>query len=150
MSSTRTTCPSSSLLHSTPRGRCRNINLLPIDYAAWPRLRSRLTLGGRACPRKPQVFGERDSHPLCRYSCLHLHFHALHTSSRSCFSAHGKLPYHAPKSIRSFGTELSPGTFSAQTRLTSELLRFLSRVAASKPTSWLSVQLHILSHLAHA
>ena len=45
---------------------------------------------------------------------------------------------------------LSPAKLSAQNHLTSELLRTLSRVAASKPTSWLSVQLYILSHLAHA
>ena len=45
---------------------------------------------------------------------------------------------------------LSPAKLSAQNHLTSELLRTLSRVAASKPTSWLSLQLHILSHLAHA
>jgi hypothetical protein len=60
--------------------RCRNIDLLAIDYAVGPHLRSRLTLGGRAWPRKPEVFGERDSHPLYRYSCLHLHFHALQPS----------------------------------------------------------------------
>src|ERR1700761_6299810 len=45
---------------------------------------------------------------------------------------------------------LSPVKLSAQNHLTSELLRTLSRVAASKPTSWLSLQLHILSHLAYA
>ncbi len=45
---------------------------------------------------------------------------------------------------------LSPAKLSAQNHLTSELLRTLSRVAASKPTSWLSEQLYILSHLAHA
>ena len=45
---------------------------------------------------------------------------------------------------------LSPATLSAHNHLTSELLRTLSRVAASKPTSWLSMRLHILSHLAHA
>jgi hypothetical protein len=45
---------------------------------------------------------------------------------------------------------LSPATLSARNHLTSELLRTLSRVAASEPTSWLSAQLHILSHLAHA
>ncbi len=45
---------------------------------------------------------------------------------------------------------LSPATLSAQDHLTSELLRTLSRVAASKPTSWLSLRSHILSHLAHA
>src|SRR5262249_56217526 len=34
---------------------------------------------------------------------------------------------------------LSPVKLSAQNHLTSELLRTLSRVAASKPTSWLSL-----------
>src|SRR4026209_1046541 len=43
---------------------------------------------------------------------------------------------------------LSPVTLSAQDHLTSELLRTLSRVAASKPTSWLSLRSHILTHLA--
>ena len=45
---------------------------------------------------------------------------------------------------------LSPATLSAHNHLTSELLRTLSRMAASKPTSWLSQRLHILSHSAHA
>lgn len=43
---------------------------------------------------------------------------------------------------------LSPAELSARNHLTSELLRTLSRMAASKPTSWLSPQLHILFHLA--
>ena len=44
---------------------------------------------------------------------------------------------------------LSPVTSSAQDSCsTSELLRFLSRMAASKPTSWLSWPSHILCHLA--
>ena len=42
---------------------------------------------------------------------------------------------------------LSPVTLSAQGHSTSELLRTLSRVAASKPTSWLSGQSHIVYHL---
>ena len=41
----------------------RNINLLSIAYAFRPRLRSRLTLSGRAFLRKPWAFGGRDSHP---------------------------------------------------------------------------------------
>lgn len=44
---------------------------------------------------------------------------------------------------------LSPATLSAQNHLTSELLRTLSRMAASKPTSWLSQQLYLLNHLAY-
>ena len=45
---------------------------------------------------------------------------------------------------------LSPAKLSARNHLTSELLRTLSRMAASKPTSWLSAQLHILFHLVIA
>src|ERR1700729_1168173 len=56
--------------------------------------------------------------------------------------------YHA--NVTASAVCLSPATLSAQNHLTSELLRTLLRVAASKPTSWLSLQLHILSHLAHA
>jgi hypothetical protein len=43
--------------------------------------------------------------------------------------------------------DLSPVKLSAQDHSTSELLRTLSRVAASKPTSWLSGQSHIVLHL---
>ena len=45
---------------------------------------------------------------------------------------------------------LSPAQLSAHDHLTSELLRTLSRMAASEPTSWLSPRPHILSHLARA
>ena len=43
---------------------------------------------------------------------------------------------------------LSPVTLSAPEHLTSELLRTLSRMAASKPTSWLSMHSDIVCHLA--
>jgi hypothetical protein len=41
----------------------RNFYLLSIAYAFRPRLRSRLTLSGRAFLRKPWAFGGGDSHP---------------------------------------------------------------------------------------
>ena len=74
------------------------------------------------------------------------------------FAGHTTLPYpptHLPGggycvSAAASAVYLSPAKLSAQDHLTSELLRTLSRVAASKPTSWLSRQLHILSHLARA
>ena len=40
-------------LHLLIHVRCRNFNLLSIGYAFRPRLRSRLTLGGRTFPKKP-------------------------------------------------------------------------------------------------
>ncbi len=62
-------------------------------------------------------------------------------------------PTHHPRTgggATASAARLSPATLSAQDHLTSELLRTLSRMAASKPTSWLSGRSHILSHLAHA
>ena len=44
--------------------------------------------------------------------------------------------------------DLSPVPFSAPPRSTSELLRTLSRMAASGPTSWLSRHDDLVSHLA--
>ena len=88
-----------------------------------------------------------------RYSCRHSHSRPLQPSSRSTFAANRTLPYHSPagepagKSVASVPS-LSPAEFSAQDHLTSELLRTLSMMAASEPTSWLSMRLHNLYHLA--
>ena len=48
--------------HSSVTMQCRNFNLLSIDYAFRPRLRSRLTQGGRTFPWKPWSIGVQDSH----------------------------------------------------------------------------------------
>ena len=53
------------------------LNLLSIVYALRPRLRSRLTLGGRTFPRKPWVYGGQEFNLSYRYSCLHSHFLTL-------------------------------------------------------------------------
>ena len=67
------------------------------------------------------------------------------------------LPYHVPTTpslaadggtSAASGRCLSPVTLSAQGHSTSELLRTLSRMAASKPTSWLSRPPHYLVHSA--
>ena len=85
----------------------RNINLLAIDYAFRPRLRSRLTLSRRTLLRKPWAIGGGDSHPsfvthagilTSAASTAHLH---------GCFAGAGTLSYRAigPKAsrTRSFG-----------------------------------------------
>jgi hypothetical protein len=121
-----------------------------------PRLRTRLTLGRLPWPRNPQAFGVAGSHrQLTRYSFRHSHFGSLHGRSRSRFSA---IPERSPTKARrqvlacprrpsaASGPHFSPVTLSAQCHSTSELLRTLSRMAASKPTSWLSVHHHNLSH----
>ena len=71
----------------------RNVRLLSIGYASRPRLRPRLTLGGRTWPRNPRICGGRDSHPPFRYSCLHGLSHALHAPSRERFDARATLSY---------------------------------------------------------
>ena len=103
----------------------RNIHLVPIDYAFLPRLRGRLTLRRLALRRNPWTFGERVSHPLCRYSCQHSHFRYLQPGSRRTFTGlrNAPLPLIAEPAASVGG--LSPVTFSAQVHLTSELLRFL-------------------------
>ena len=59
-----------------------NLHPVAIGYGCRPRLRGRLTLRGLALRRNPWTFGERVSHPLCRYSCPHSHFPYLHGPSR--------------------------------------------------------------------
>ena len=71
------------------------LNLFPITYAFRPRLRGRLTLGGRTFPRKSWDFGGRDSHPSYRYLCPHNHLHAVHHPLRCGFDPHATLLYHA-------------------------------------------------------
>jgi hypothetical protein len=140
-----------------------NINPLSIDYACRPRLRSRLTLGGLAWPRNPWSSGGGGSHsPVATHACILTRVASTAGSLRR-FPRHTTLPYPSPhlagRTNRPAGARgnatasavcLSPATLSARNHLTSELLRTLSRMAASKPTSWLSLRLHILFHLAHA
>ena len=130
--------------------RYRNINRLCIDYAFRPRLSSRLTLGGLAFPRNPWAFGGGVSHP-----SLATHASIL-TRSRST-TVHTAASLHDRRSATTHtqacgsatsALDLSPVTLSAQDHSTSELLRTLSRVAASKPTSWLSLHSDIVCHLA--
>ena len=70
-----------------------NINPLSIDYACRPRLRSRLTLGGLACPRNPWSFGGGVSHPsFATHACI-LTRVASTAGSLRCFARHPTLPY---------------------------------------------------------
>ena len=101
-----------SIAHFTKYG---NINPFPIDYAFPPRLRGRLTLGRLPLPRKPWVYGEWVFHPFYRYSCQHNHFSAVHHAfTRQLLpTENAPLPIRI-RGSRSFGTILSPDTFSAQ------------------------------------
>ena len=85
----------------------RNINLLAIDYAFRPRLRTRLTLGRRALPRNPWTIGGGDSHPSFVTHAGILTSHASTAGFRRRFAGMGTLSYRAigPRSsrTRSFG-----------------------------------------------
>ena len=70
----------------------RNINLFSITYAFRPRLRSRLTLPGRAVCRNPWAYGDRDSHPVYRYSFRHNHFSTVQRSLPSAFNLRERSP----------------------------------------------------------
>jgi hypothetical protein len=125
-----------------------NINPLAIDYAFRPRLRSRLTLSRRTLLRKPWTIGGRDSHSSF---VTHAGILTSRTSTAGLprrFTGPRTLSYRVQCTPAASVSSLSPVTFSAPEHLTSELLRTLSRVAASKPTSWLSMHSDIVSHLA--
>ena len=83
------------------------LNLLSIVYALRPRLRSRLTLGGRTFPRKPWVYGGQEFNLSYRYSCLHPHFLKLHAWLPLRFDALRTLPYQSNGTnsieVQSFG-----------------------------------------------
>ena len=126
-----------------------NINQLSIAYACRPRLRSRLTLSRLALLRKPWTFGGGVFHTSFVTHASILTSQVSTAGLHRRFNVLGTLPYHSgarPESAASVHI-LSPVTSSAHEHLTSELLRTLSRVAASKPTSWLSMHPHIVFHL---
>ena len=130
-----------------------NINPLAIDYAFRPRLRSRLTLSRRTLLRKPWTIGGGDSHPSFVTHAGILTSQASTAGLPRRFTSLRTLSYRArdPEGSRTPAASvasLSPVEFSAPEHLTSELLRTLSRMAASKPTSWLSERSDIVFHLA--
>ena len=90
----------------------RNVDLVPIDYGFRPRLRGRLTPRGLTLRGNPWTFGDRVSHPVCRYSCQHSHFRYLHHPSRAWLRRPTERSATArrllPRRTHSFGTWLEP------------------------------------------
>ena len=86
----RLVLPDSAWAHQSRYG---NINPLSIDYACRPRLRSRLTLGGLACPRNPWSFGGGVSHPsFATHACILTRVASTAGSPRR-FARRTTLPY---------------------------------------------------------
>ncbi len=106
----RSDYPPVSLLLSNVKWQYRNFCLLSIDYALRPRLRSRLTLGGRPFPRNPWIFDGEDSHfALVTYSDILTTDRSTRPYDRAS-PPYSKLPYQPINyEFRSFGTWFSPG-----------------------------------------
>ena len=147
-SSRRGDYPSASGIGQTTTTRYRTINLLSIGVRVRYRLRPDYPAAVHPCGRTLRLSVAMIATSLLRYSFRHSHSSALHRRFRADFTALTTLPYRSVARTRSFGASLCPVTASAQRCLTSELLRTLSRMAASKPTSWLSERRHNLSHSA--
>ena len=136
------TCPHSSVISQS-----RNLHLLSIGYDSRPRLRPRLTQGRSALPWKPWIFGLEDSH-------LYLATHSGILSSMQSTAPFGtasprmqcsstNVLIHSRASVSCF----SPGHFRRRTSRPVSCYALFECMAASEPTSWLSVKSHILSHL---
>ena len=103
----RLASPASAWANSRGYG---NINPLSIDYACRPRLRSRLTLGGLACPRNPWSFGGRVSHSsFATHACI-LTRDASTAGFPRRFAGDATLPYPSARKggCRGFGGVLEP------------------------------------------
>lgn len=116
-----------------------------------PRIRSRLTLRRRSLLRNPYAFGGKDSHLSFRYSYQHSHFPQVHRTFQFDFYPMGTLPYPvyftytATASVSYF----SPGNLRRRVSRPVSYYALFKCMAASKPTSWLFSQLHIVFHLAY-
>ena len=146
--------PTSFLRHcfsQTAPMRGRNISLLSIDYAFRPRLRSRLTLGGLAFPRKPWASGEYVSHILCATHAgilTSMASTAPHSTTSPTMERSPTDPYYKYKS-RSFGGMLSPLYFRrGNPRPVSCYALFKGWLLLSQPPGCLGISTS-LPHLAY-
>ena len=126
--------------HSSVIPEHRNLHLSSIGYAFRPRLRSRLTRGRSASPRKPWIFGRKDSH-------LTLATHSGILSSKRSAAPSGTvsspfrmLPYRSHVPVDTSNPQasvscFSPGNFRRRTSRLVSYYALFECVAASEPTS---------------
>ena len=137
--------PSARGAHAAPslpaRGGYGNVRPFPIGSPLRVRLRPRLTPGRLALPGKPWPSGVRGSRPHYRYSCLHLLFRKLRQPSRAAFTAAGMLPYPAPRgAATASAARLMPAHYRRPAARPVSCYALFECMAASKPTSWLSLR----------
>ena len=127
---------------------CRTLHLLSIGYALRPPLRPRLSRGRSALPRKPWIFGRKDSHlALATHSgILPSHTSTAPPGTASPVSECSPTP-HASHGAVASASCFSPGHFRRRDSRPVSCYALFECMAASEPTSWLSWSPHILSHL---
>ena len=129
----------------------RTLRLSSIGCASRPPLRPRLPRGRSASPRNPWTFGPEDSHlRLATHSGI-LPSYAS-TAPRGCGFPGPKNaplppPGASPRRPAASAARFSPGHFRRGAPRPVSCYALFQRLAASGPTSWLSSEPHILSHL---
>ena len=110
-------------------------------------LRSRLPQGGQTFPWKPWTSGREDSHLPSRYSFLHSHFRCLQNTFQYPFFGlrNALLPSDIITSAASVCV-LAPLYLRRRYSRPVSYYALFQGMAASKPTSWLSGNIHLLSH----
>ncbi len=136
------TCPHSSVIP-----QYRNLHLLSIGYGSRPRLRPRLTQGRSALPWKPWIFGLEDSH---LYLATHSGILPSMQSTAPYGTASSRMQCSPTSPFRgslASAARFSPGHFRRRTSRPVSYYALFEWMAASEPTSWLSLKSHILFHL---
>ena len=133
-----------SSLHRIIR-QYRNINRLSINLAFQLNLRPRLTLIRLSLIRKPWSSGVQVSHPHYRYLCLHLLFYLSPHTLTNMLLQRRMLPYqwlsHSIASVICFMPVYHP----CQSPRPVSCYALFEWMAASKPTSWLSLQTDLVN-----
>lgn len=128
----------------------RNLNRVPIGYAQRPRLRGRLTQGGSPFPWKPWAFGGRESHPpFATYACI-LSSAASSAPRRRAFPGmrNAPLPPAPTRGPAASAWRLAPLHCLRPDARPVSCYALFQGVAASKPTSWLSLHPDLIAHSA--
>ena len=141
--------PYASLLRNVKR--CGNIDPLPIGYGSRPRLRGRLTLGQITFTLETSGFRRTGIPPV--FPLLMPAF-SLAPRPRAlagpASSAYAMLSYRRRPRLRPAASvaRLAPLHYRRTTTRPVSCYALFEGVAASEPTSWLSVQSYFLSHSA--
>ena len=119
----------------------------PFEFAFRLLLRSRLTPVRLTLTGNPWSFGVRVSRPHYRYLCLHLLFRTLRHPSRNTFGAvrNAPLPSLISKACAASAACLKPVHRPRTVARPVSCYALFERMAASKPTSRLSLRPHFVT-----